>query len=196
MAKTQKTARTTTTRNKAAPQTLPGDLPAEKYLARTLRVNHAGEFGAKQIYAGQLAVLGNTDVGDTLRHMAEQEEVHLKYFADELVRRRVRPTALYPLWRALGYALGAGTALLGKEAAMACTVAVEEVIDAHYEAQLHKLPSHENELRMKIRKFQAEELEHRDIGLENGAEKTPGYKILHRAISTGCKAAIWMSKRI
>lgn len=183
---------TRTTKSK----TLPGDMTADEYLARTLRVNHAGEFGAKQIYAGQLAVLGNSDIGDTLRHMAEQEEVHLKYFSDELLRRRVRPTALHPLWRVLGFALGAGTALLGKEAAMACTVAVEEVIDAHYEAQLDHLPANENELKKKIKKFQAEELEHRDIGIDHGAETTPGYKFLYRAISGGCKAAIWLSKRI
>jgi ubiquinone biosynthesis monooxygenase Coq7 len=168
----------------------------DEYLAQILRVNHAGEFGAKQIYAGQLAVLGNSEIGDTLRHMAEQEEVHLEYFANELARRRIRPTAMHPIWRVLGYALGAGTALLGKEAAMACTVAVEEVIDAHYEKQLHKLPANENELKKKIKKFQAEELEHRDIGLEHNAELAPAYRLLYRAISTGCKAAIWLSKRV
>ncbi len=176
--------------------TLPGDMTEAEYLARILRVNHAGEFGAKQIYAGQLAVLGNSDVGDTLRHMAEQEEVHLEYFAGELARRRIRPTAMHPIWRVLGFALGAGTAMLGKEAAMACTVAVEEVIDAHYEDQLHKLPAHENDLKKKIKKFQAEELEHRDIGIDHGAERAPAYELLYRAISTGCKAAIWISKRL
>ncbi|HRJ11663.1 MAG TPA: demethoxyubiquinone hydroxylase family protein [Alphaproteobacteria bacterium] len=167
-----------------------------EYLARMIRVNHAGEFGAKQIYAGQIAILGNTEVGDTLRHMAEQEEVHLKYFEEQLQKRRIRPTAMHPVWRVLGFALGAGTAMLGKEAAMACTVAVEEVIDAHYEEQVQKLPANENELKKKILRFQAEELEHRDIGLENDAEKTPGYEFLYRAISTGCKAAIWISKRV
>ncbi len=183
-------------KKRAAPKTLPGDMDMNEYLARMIRVNHAGEFGAKQIYAGQIAILGNTEVGDTLRHMAEQEEVHLKYFEEQLQKRRIRPTAMHPVWRVLGFALGAGTAMLGKEAAMACTVAVEEVIDAHYEEQVQKLPANENELKKKILRFQAEELEHRDIGLENDAEKTPGYEFLYRAISTGCKAAIWISKRV
>jgi len=183
-------------RKPKATRSLPGDMTDGEYLARMLRVNHAGEFGAKQIYAGQLAVLGNSNVGDTLRHMAEQEKVHLKYFSDELVLRRVRPTALHPLWRLMGFALGAGTALLGQEAAMACTVAVEEVIDAHYEEQLQKLPAAEAELKKKIKKFQAEELEHRDIGLAHNAEKTPGYRALYRLIRGGCKAAIYLSKRI
>ncbi len=187
--KKQITART-------APKTLPGDTTWDNYLAQMIRVNHAGEFGAKQIYAGQIAVLGQTEIGDTLRHMAEQEAVHLKYFEEELVRRRIRPTAMHPIWRVMGFALGAGTAMLGKEAAMACTVAVEEVIDAHYEEQVQKLPANENVLKKKILKFQAEELEHRDIGLEHNAEKTPGYEFLYRAISGGCKAAIWLSKRI
>lgn len=178
------------------PQSLPGDMDMSEYLDRMIRVNHAGEFGAKQIYAGQLAILGHTDVGDTLRHMAEQEEVHLKYFEEQLVKRRIRPTAMHPIWRVLGFALGAGTALIGKEAAMACTVAVEEVIDAHYEEQVHKLPANENELKKKILKFQAEELEHRDIGLEHDAERAPAYELLYRLISGGCKAAIAISKRI
>lgn len=181
---------------KPAPASLPGDMDMNEYLNRMIRVNHAGEFGAKQIYAGQIAILGNTEVGDTLRHMAEQEEVHLKYFEQQLAERRIRPTAMHPVWRVLGFALGAGTAMLGKEAAMACTVAVEEVIDAHYEEQVQKLPANENALKKKILKFQAEELEHRDIGLEHDAKKTPGYEFLYRAISTSCKAAIWISKRI
>lgn len=184
------------TKTVTKPRTLPGDANPHEELASWLRVNHAGEFGAQQIYAGQIAVLGKTDVGDTLRHMAAQEDVHLKYFSDELVRRRVRPTALHPLWRVAGFALGAGTAWLGEKAAMACTVAVEEVIDAHYEEQLQKLPAAEKDLRRAIKKFQAEELEHRDIGLAHHAEKAPGYGALYRVIRAGCKAAIFLSKRI
>lgn len=193
---TKKTAAQKVKSKQAAPKTLPGDMDMETYLHQMIRVNHAGEFGAKQIYAGQLAVLGHTDVGDTLRHMAEQEEAHLAYFDAELKKRRIRPTAMHPLWRVMGFALGAGTALLGKEAAMACTVAVEEVIDAHYEEQVQKLPASEAALKKKILKFQAEELEHRDIGLEHDAERAPAYELLYRAISGGCKAAIAISKRV
>jgi ubiquinone biosynthesis monooxygenase Coq7 len=161
-----------------------------------IRVNHAGEFGAKRIYAGQLAILEKTELGPTLHHMAEQEEVHLDYFSKELAARHVRPTALSPLWNIAGFALGAATALLGKRAAMACTVAVEEVIDEHYRHQLGHLPENETELRSKIEQFRQEELEHRDIGLEHEAELAPGYHVLSQVIKAGSKAAIWLSTRV
>ena len=110
---------------------LAGDLSPEAEVERMIRVDHAGEYGAKRIYAGQLAVLGKSEHGPILRHMAEQEEKHLKYFTDAIGDRGVRPTALLPLWHAAGFALGAATAMMGPRAAMACTVAVEEAIDEH-----------------------------------------------------------------
>lgn len=161
-----------------------------------LRVNHAGEFGAQRIYAGQLAVLGRGKLGKTLRHMAAQEEEHLDYFSQELVQRRVRPTALHPLWHLAGFALGAGTALLGEKAAMACTVAVEEVIDEHYGKQLEQLGAEQAPLRAAISRFRAEEVEHKNIGLEHAAESLPYYPLLRAVIRTGSKTAIWLSERI
>jgi ubiquinone biosynthesis monooxygenase Coq7 len=163
-----------------------------------IRVDHAGEYGAERIYAGQLAVLGRTRHAETLRHMKDQEEVHLKTFSRLITERRVRPTVLLPLWNIAGFALGAATAAMGPRAAMACTVAVEETIDEHYRAQEQALERDETEipLRETIAKFREEELEHRDIGLANEAEKTFGYRILTRIIKTGCKAAIRISEQI
>jgi 3-demethoxyubiquinol 3-hydroxylase len=173
---------------------LPGDPPPETEVARMIRVDHAGEYGAARIYAGQLAVLGRRPSGDVLRHMQAQEERHLRTFEDLIVRRRVRPTALLPLWRLAGFALGAVTAALGERAAMACTVAVEEAIDTHYARQFASLDGRESELRATIEAFRAEELEHRDIGLEHGAERVPGYRLLSAAIKAGCRAAIAVSE--
>jgi ubiquinone biosynthesis monooxygenase Coq7 len=161
-----------------------------------VRVDHAGEYGAKRIYEGQLAVLGRTRHGPTIRHMAEQEREHLEAFEKLIVERRVRPTALFPLWHVAGFALGAGTALLGPRAAMACTVAVEEVIDEHYARQAEELGPEEAELKAKIERFRAEELEHRDIGLAHEAEQTPGYALLSAAIKAGSRAAIWLAERV
>ena len=175
---------------------LPGDPTPRQRIDRMLRVDHAGEFGAKQIYAGQLRVLGRGPKGDLLRHMAAQEQHHLDTFAGMIVDRRVRPTALLPLWRIAGYALGAVTAAMGERAAMACTVAVEEAIDEHYAQQAASLDEDEAPLRAVIETFRAEELEHRDIGLANEAELTPGYAVLTRAIKTGCKIAIALSERV
>lgn len=175
---------------------LPGDPSLAARVARMVRVDHAGEYGAARIYAGQLAVLGRTDKGDLLRHMAGQEAQHLASFSAEIARRRVRPTALLPLWHLAGFALGAATARLGTSAAMACTVAVEEAIDEHYQAQIAELGDDEPTLRENIENFRLEELEHRDIGLDHGAEQAPGYKLLCTAIKLGCKVAIKLSERI
>lgn len=174
---------------------LPGDPRPQDRVARICRVDHAGEYGAKRIYEGQLAVMGKGRHARTLRHMAEQERVHLHYFEQQLARRRVRPSALHPVWHVGGYLLGAVTALMGERAAMACTVAVEEVIDGHYAGQLDYLGPDEAELKDKIRTFQAEELEHRDIGLANGAEQAPGYAMLSGAVRLGTRAAIWVAER-
>ena len=173
------------------------ELSHKAKIARMIRVNHAGEYGAKRIYAGQLAVLGKSTCGDTLRHMATQEQEHLDYFAEEMKNRRVRPTALMPLWHIAGFALGAGTALLGEKAAMSCTVAVEAVIGGHYDGQEAELADeNEEDLQQKIHKFRAEEQEHHDIGLANGAEQTPFYKLLTGAISINTRLAIWLAERV
>lgn len=181
---------------KPARGALPGDPRPHQRLARIVRVDHAGEYGAKRIYEGQLAVMGRGRHGRTLRHMAAQESQHLRYFEEQLVARRVRPTALQPLWHVGGFLLGAVTALLGERAAMACTVAVEEVIDGHYASQLGHLGPDDGDLKEKILKFKAEELEHRDIGLANGAEQAPAYPLLSGAIRLGTRAAIWVAERI
>ncbi len=163
-----------------------------------IRVNQAGEYGAARIYAGQLAVMGdNAPDSGLIKHMAEQEAEHLSAFDKMIAQRGVRPTALQPLWQVAGYALGAGTALLGPRAAMACTAAVETEIDRHYREQLDELEGgDEPELRAMIAKFRDDELEHKDTAIASGAEQTPGYPLLSGVIRLGCRIAIGLSKRI
>ncbi len=180
---------------------LPGDPTKDEMIDRIIRVDQAGEYGAKRIYEGQLAVLGDTDDGPLLREMAEAEERHLETFNKMVVERRVRPTVLTPIWHLAGFALGAGTALLGREAAMACTAAVEEVIEEHYADQSAKLDSlpeseSEGELKQVIEDFKAEEIEHRETALANDAEQAPGYPVLSAAIKNGSRLAIWLSERV
>jgi ubiquinone biosynthesis monooxygenase Coq7 len=174
---------------------LPGDRPSEEELARMLRVDHAGEYGATRIYEGQLDVLGRSRAAGVIRQMAEAEKRHLTRFEKLLQERRVRPTLLHPLWNVAGYALGAATALLGEQAAMACTVAVEEVIDEHYRRQGEALPESEGALKETIESFRREELEHRDTGLALGAEEAVAYPLLTGAIKTGSRLAIWLAER-
>jgi 3-demethoxyubiquinol 3-hydroxylase len=173
---------------------LPGDrIPAEE-IARMLRVDHAGEFGATRIYEGQLDVLGRGRDAAAIREMAETEKRHLARFEALLRERRVRPTLLHPLWSLAGYGLGVATALLGEQPAMACTVAIEEVIDEHYQRQAEQL-GEEPALSEAIQSFRKDELAHRDLALAHGAEDSPGYDLITAAVKTGSRIAIWLSTR-
>ena len=179
----------------------PGDPDARDLVERTIRVDQAGEFGAVRIYEGQLAALrwtgrANGEAGRKIAHMARQEREHNKVFDRLLVERRVRPTALSPLWNVAGFALGAATALMGDKAAMACTVAIEETIEEHYAGQAAKLGDEEADLKSTVEKFRAEEMEHRDEALASGAEQAPAYEALTGAIKAGSRLAIWLSTRI
>ncbi|MCF8709440.1 demethoxyubiquinone hydroxylase family protein [Rhizorhapis sp. SPR117] len=176
-----------------------GPRPGQKQVdkASMLRVNQAGEFGATRIYAGQIAVLGDRHpMGRAVAGMAAQEERHRQHFDAMMARRGVRPTLLAPLWDRAGFALGAVTAAMGPEAAMACTAAIETEIDRHYSAQLDELGDTDPELTEAIRDFQAEEVEHREIALASGAENAPAYPLLSGFIRLGCRTAIALSKRI
>ncbi len=175
---------------------LPGDPSAAEMVERMIRVDHAGEYGAARIYAGQLAILGRSPAAPAIRRMAEQERRHLAAFDRLVAERRVRPTVLSPLWHVAGYALGAATALLGERAAMACTVAVEEVIDEHYAGQIETLGGAEPDLAAKLAEFRGHELEHRDVGLAHGAAEAPAYALLTAGIKRASKLAIWLSTRL
>ena len=180
------------------PDRLPGDPSKQEYVERLIRVDHAGEYGAVRIYEGQLAVLGKKPSGPIVQNMLDQEKAHLAAFDKLINERRIRPTALMPLWHVAGFALGAATAMMGERAAMACTVGVEEAIEEHYQSQIDALEPHADEaiLRGTCIKFREEELEHRDTGLDHGARKASGYEVLTGAIKAGSKLAIWLSKRI
>lgn len=166
-------------------------------LASMVRVDQAGEYGATRIYAGQLAVLrANCPEAKLIARMAAQEQRHLKRFNHLMAERRVRPTALQPLWNVAGFALGAATALMSEEAALACTDAVETEIDKHYSKQLAELGPDDPELAADIAEFQADEVEHRDTARAAGATNAAGYPLLTAAIRAGCRVAIELSKHI
>jgi len=175
----------------------PGASPS---IEAMIRVDHAGEYGAVRIYEGQLAVLkrreGSSASVETIAHMAEQEQRHLDAFDKLINERRVRPTALEPVWRVAGFVLGAASAALGEKAAFACTAAVEEAIDEHYAAQIASLDDREAALKEQIKDFRADEAAHRNTAITHGAEQAPGYKLLSQTIKAGCRLAIKLSERI
>jgi 3-demethoxyubiquinol 3-hydroxylase len=169
-------------------------------MAEILRVDHAGELGAVHIYRGQRAVLGEAPgqarIAGQLAEMEAQEAEHLARFDRLLTERQVRPTAMAPVWRLAGFALGAGAALMGPKAAHACTEAVENVIEEHYAGQIAELETREPELAAELSRFRAEELAHRDLAVEEGAREAPGYALLSAVIRSGCRAAIKISEKL
>lgn len=177
----------------------PGQGALAARLAEILRVNHAGELGAVAIYRGQRAVLGEARgherIAGQLAEMEAQEAEHLARFDRLITERRVRPTALSPLWRAAGFALGAGTALIGDKAVHACTEAVETVIAEHYAGQIDELAGHDPDLTAELSRFRDEEVAHRDLAAAEGATGAPGYALLAAAIRVGCRAAIRISEK-
>ena len=165
-------------------------------LERYIRVDHAGERAAQQIYRGQLVVLGEHKMGDEIRHMMEQEVEHLETFDMLINERKVRPSFLDPIWGVAGFTLGLVTATMGPKAAMACTIAVEEVIGEHYQKQTENLGSDEASLKKTIERFRDEELEHRDIAVDYKGHEARHYKMLHDVIQKGCRTAIKIAEKL
>jgi ubiquinone biosynthesis monooxygenase Coq7 len=178
----------------------PGQGAAAARLAEILRVDHAGELGAVAIYRGQRAVFGEAAsqarIRGQLADMEAHEAAHLTRFETLLAERRVRPTALTPVWRLAGFALGAGTALMGPKAAHACTEAVEAVIEQHYAGQVEELSAREPALAAQLAAFLDDETAHRETAIAEGAREALGYPLLAAAIRLGCRAAIRLSERI
>ena len=175
------------------------DAKKHALIDRILRVDHAGESGARRIYEGQLYVLGDKAGSAEIKEMYEQERHHYETMSRLVRERRARPTLLLPLWDVAGFVLGAATAALGKEAAMACTEAVETEIGNHYNAQLRELlevAPEDEELRRILTEFRDDELEHLDKAMEEGAAQAPAHDVMVRVIRAGCKAAIYVAERV
>ena len=172
----------------------------KKTLEEIIRVDHAGERGAIKIYEGQLLALKtvkqDNDLKDKIEEMKEQEKEHLEYFEKEIQKRKIKPTYLLPLWDVMSVALGFGTALLGKKAAMLCAASVEVVIEDHYQNQLKKIGSDEKDLKEKIKKFKLDEIAHKNMAYKSGATNKGLYSIMDKVIRTGSRIAITISEKI
>ena len=171
-----------------------------KKLEEFIRVDHAGERGAIKIYEGQLLALStlikDENLKKTIKNMKKHEEEHCNYFENEIKKRNIKPTKFLPLWDLLGLGLGFGTTIIGKKAAMLCTASVEEVIDGHYKSQIDQIGTDEKKLKDNIIKFREEELEHKDIAYNEGANKDGIYSLLDKAIKIGSNIAIKISEKI
>ena len=172
----------------------------KRKLEEFIRVDHAGERGAIKIYEGQLLALNTFMKDDKLKDIIEEmrihEKEHLDFFNEEIKKRNIEPTKLLPLWDLLGVGLGFSSVIMGKKATMLCTASVEEVIDGHYKNQLNELQSDEKNLKEKIKKFRDDEIHHKNIAYDNGANKEGLYYLMDKIIKTGSKIAINLSEKI
>ena len=171
-----------------------------KKIEEFIRVDHAGERGAIKIYEGQLLALNlfikDNKLKEMIQEMKDHEKEHLEFFDNEIKKRKIKPTKLLPLWDLLGVGLGFSSAIMGKKATMLCTASVEEVIDGHYQNQINQIHSDEKNLKEKIKKFREDELDHKNIAYENGANKDGVYYFFDKIIKTGSKIAISLSEKI
>ena len=172
----------------------------KKKIEEFIRVDHAGERGAIKIYEGQLLALNlfikDNKLKEMIQEMKDHEKEHLEFFDNEIKKRKIKPTKLLPLWDLLGVGLGFSSAIMGKKATMLCTASVEEVIDGHYQNQINQIHSDEKNLKEKIKKFREDELDHKNIAYENGANKDGVYYFFDKIIKTGSKIAISLSEKI
>jgi len=182
------------------PLARPGLGASKRRRAEILRVDHAGEYAAVQIYRAQRAVFegraGKAGIAADMGEMQAQEAVHLERFNALLNAEQVRPTVMTPLWRLAALGLGAGTALMGEKAAHACTEAVEDVIEKHYADQIAELQDRDPDLAAELTKFREEELAHHDHAVEHGSREAPAYRLLSAVIKAGCRVAIKVSERV
>ncbi|KAF9264918.1 COQ7 protein [Marasmius fiardii PR-910] len=172
-------------------------------LDSALRIDQAGEIAANAIYHGQHFILGrDPEVGPLIKEMWEQEKKHIEVMDKLQSQHNIRPTILTPVARVAGFGLGAVTALMGKEAAMACTEAVETVIGEHYNDQLKEMESLPSDhpsvplLREIVKEFRDDELEHLDIAVVNHAQRAPAHALLSSVVGAGCQIAIELCRRV
>lgn len=170
-----------------------------KKLQEIIRVDHAGELGAKVIYEGQIRYTKNTEDKKLLEHMLEQEQVHLKYFQEKIQLGESKPTIFMPIWSVLGYFIGVISARAGINAAMLVTKSIEDVIENHYQKQINYLEQYDSQNPMleNIKKFKDDESEHKDIAINfEGKDNNLIVGFFENSIKTFCKLAIFLSKKL
>ncbi|KAL2819319.1 ubiquinone biosynthesis protein COQ7-domain-containing protein [Aspergillus cavernicola] len=183
-----------------------------EFLDSALRVNQAGELAATLIYTAQTpqVVRSHPHLRPLMKHMYDQEQGHLTTFNQLIAKHLVRPTAMYPVWEAAATFLGWSTGAMGREAAMACTEAVETEIGSHYNEQVREILLWEAEAQNRgeelddelkdmlatLRRIRDEELEHLDHAVENDSKEAQPYDPLVDVIRLGCRTAIKISERV
>lgn len=181
---------------------LPGKNTRKTLKTEMLRVDHAGEFGAVHIYRGQEDALkhapNQNETAAQISEMKSQEIVHLEKFNNVLPERYIRPSVMSPLWRSGGYMMGALTALISPKSAMACTEAVETVIDKHYTTQIDFFEQDilSDLLLDDLKKFQQDELDHKYEAIDSQSTQAPFYQATTTLIKAICHSVIKIAHKV
>ena len=164
-------------------------------IARIVRVNHAGEFGAIRIYSAQIMVAARLcpDCLPALVEMLGHERVHCAKFFTAMPARNSRPCRVMQFWSMGGWLLGFLTALLGRRGVWACTAAVEAAVHRHLDDQLHFLADRDAGLHEIILSIREEELAHLRHAEEQLISPGPLLNFLKRRIGDVTDALIWLS---
>lgn len=172
--------------------------PGELLGSRVIKVNHAGEHGAINIYAGQIfiAKLFARDLVLELTEFQCHERKHLEIFAAELNRRNVLRCRSYHFCGLGGFALGLITALFGRQAIAATTVAVESVVLKHLHEQIQVLEFQDKAAVDAIRKIIRDEQEHHDRSASYVETGRFWPKLLTPIVAVSTNTVIWLGMHL
>jgi ubiquinone biosynthesis monooxygenase Coq7 len=167
----------------------------ELAVARILKVNHAGEYGAIRIYRAQIRVARRLypDIVPFLEETLGHEIEHCALFRNAMPARGAKPCRVLSLWGNGGLVLGFLTALLGRQGIWICTEAVEATVHRHLDDQLHFLQTRDAELHVLIAAIQHEELHHLNYARERVTSRGPWMQLLFRLVARATDAVIWLS---
>ena len=161
-----------------------------------LRVDHAGEHGAIRIYRAQIAAARRIapDIVPQLEEALADERRHCATFETALRKRGERSCNLLSLWGVGGTVLGFSTALLGREAILVCTEAVERTVHRHMDEQVAWLASREAGLATVIGAIREEEVAHLDrAGGARSGSSTTWLRALDRIVAAATELLVWVS---
>lgn len=164
---------------------------------RILRVDHAGEFGAINIYRSQLFIARYLykDIVCKLEEMLAHEKQHFQTFDSILKKRGIRHCYALYFWALGGAILGLLTALAGRNAIWVCTDSIESTVLHHLDWQLEFLENNDPEVHEAVQSIKADEEEHQEFGQNHGS-KSPIYRPVFWVVRKSTEFAIWLSTKL
>lgn len=172
--------------------------PGESLGDRVLKVNHAGEHGAVNIYRGQALAsrLRAPSLIAELREFQAHEEGHRALFWHELEQRGRRRCRSYHLCGIGGYVLGVVTGLIGPSAVAATTVAVERVVLRHLAVQLQVLEDIDPKGHAAVLAIVKDERQHHESAALATRQGAFWPRVLMPVVSVTTEVVIWLGMRL